>query len=114
MYAQEPEFLEAAKAAAMLTPELFGGALAISGASRPGQITLDALRIERNSVKRGERAFALMVQAMTNPEQAERISRSTGSTLTAGRLLSTLDPQKKRALARLLMALPTESAQGGT
>ena len=39
MYAQEPEFLEAAKAAAMLTPDLFGGALAISGANRPGQIT---------------------------------------------------------------------------
>lgn len=114
MYAQEPEFLEAAKAAAMLTPDLFGGALAISGANRPGQITLDALRIERNSVKRGERAFALMVQAMTNPEQAERICRITGQPLTAGRLLSMLDAHKKRALARLMMALPTESAHGAT
>lgn len=111
MYAQEPEFLEAAKAAALLTPDLFGGEVAICGASRPGQITLDALRIERRSVLRGERAFELMVQAITDPEQAERISCITGSPLTAGRLLASLDGPKKQALARLMLAIPTQQAK---
>ena len=64
MYAQEPEFLEAAKAAALLTPDLFGGQTAIRGAKRPSHITLDALRIDRSSVRHTERAFALLVQAL--------------------------------------------------
>jgi hypothetical protein len=111
MYVQEPEFLEAAKAAALLTPDLFGGPSVIRGATRTSQITLDAVRIDRNSVRHSERAFAMLVQAMTNPEQAERISGITGSPLTAGRLMATLDRPKQQALARLLLAFPTHAAK---
>ncbi|MBD4246074.1 hypothetical protein GUH33_09365, partial [Xanthomonas citri pv. citri] len=92
--------------------DLFGGQAVICGATRTSQITLDAARIDRNSVRHTERAFALLVQALTNPERAERISGITGSTLTAGRLMATLDHPKKLALARLLLAFPTHPAKG--
>lgn len=107
MYAKPTDnYLEAAKAAAMLTPHLFGGEQAIRGASHARSLRLDLESMESDQVQFGDRAYALMVQSITSPQKVESIASQCGATLTAGRLIPTLGYSKRKALARLMMAVP--------
>lgn len=107
MYAENTDtYLEAAKAAAMLTPHLFGGEQAISRASHARSLRLDLDSMESDQVKFCDRAYALMVQSITSPQKVEALASLSGATLTAGRLIPTLGYNKRKALARLMMAVP--------
>ena len=104
MYAQPQDFLSAAKSAAQLTPDLFGGHERIRMARQPSHLVVDDARLESGHIGFAERAYALLVQSITHPEQAERYCARTGSRLTPGRLIGTLDQRKRQALAALLVS----------
>lgn len=108
MYCEQTDtFLLAAKAAAMLTPGMFGGYSAIRGAKSAKDLQVDPRSLESDEVCFSDRAYALMVQSITAPEKAEKHIARSGSTLTPGRLLPTLGHNRRKALARLMMAVPT-------
>ncbi|QRD62678.1 hypothetical protein H8Z72_22605 (plasmid) [Xanthomonas citri pv. citri] len=100
-------FLLAAQAAAMLTPELFGGAAAIKSAARASTLKVDGQLLERGAGPFADRAYALLIQSITDPCTAEAMTVKSGQTLTPGRLLPALDRRKRRALSKLLLAAPT-------
>lgn len=90
----------------MLTPDLFGGISAIRCAGSVKSLSVDPKRLDADAVQFHERAYALLVQSITDPQKAEAIRVQNGATLTPGRLIPNLDATQRQAIVRLMIAVP--------
>lgn len=90
----------------MLTPDLFGGIPAILEASSLRMLKLDERRMTKDDYEFADRAYALLVQSIIDPQSAEAIIAECGSSLNLGRLLPAMGGEQRKTLARLMFSVP--------